>query len=150
MMDTEKDDVQEKPQQADTGQGTVEQADATQAKPESLFKRALKGFLLSITMLLLAYMVGVFAYGVWSISTRILQKDAVVDLYMTTIFDHFAATVGLSFAALGSLCLVLLLRYSAGPIEFEGMGFKFKGASGPIILWVICFLAMVSAIKLLW
>jgi hypothetical protein len=69
---------------------------------------------------------------------------------MKTIFDHFAAVIGLPFAAISSLCLVLLLRYSAGPIEFEGLGFKFKGASGPIIMWVLCFLAMVSAIKLLW
>ena len=64
--------------------------------------------------------------------------------------SHFAATVGLPSAALASLCIVIFLESTTGPIEFEGFGFKFKGASGPIILWVICFLAIASAIKLLW
>ena len=121
-----------------------------QEEQESRLKRGLKGFLLGITMLLLIYMVGVLGYGVWSITFRILQQDTVVNLYLKTIFDHFAAVVGLPFASVGSLFLVLLLRYSAGPIEFEGLGFKFKGASGPIVMWVLCFLATVSAIKLLW
>ena len=64
--------------------------------------------------------------------------------------QHFAATIGLPFAALASLSLVLILEFRAGKIEFEGFGFKFRGASGPIILWVISFLAIATAIKLLW
>jgi len=64
--------------------------------------------------------------------------------------EHFAATVGLPSAALVSLCIVLFLESASGPIEFEGLGFKFKGASGPIVLWVFCFLAIAGAIKLLW
>jgi hypothetical protein len=45
---------------------------------------------------------------------------------------------------------VLFLEAKSGRIEFEGFGFKFRGASGEIILWVICFFAIVTAIKLLW
>ena len=63
---------------------------------------------------------------------------------------QFAATIGLPFAALSSLSLVLILEFRAGKIEFEGFGFKFRGASGPIILWIMSFLAMATAIKLLW
>jgi hypothetical protein len=63
---------------------------------------------------------------------------------------HFAATVGLPAAALAALCLVVFLESSSGPIEFKGLGFKFKGASGPIVLWVLCFLAIAGAIQLLW
>jgi hypothetical protein len=64
--------------------------------------------------------------------------------------EHFAATVGLPFAALAALSLVMILEFRAGKIEFEGFGFKFRGAAGPVIFWVIAFLAIASAIKLLW
>ena len=66
------------------------------------------------------------------------------------MLNHFAATVGLPSAALASLCLVMFLEQASGPIEFEGLGFKFKGASGPVVLWGFCFLIMVGAIRLDW
>ena len=64
--------------------------------------------------------------------------------------EHFAATVGLPFAALASLCLVVILEINAGPIHIRGFGFEFRGASGPIIMWIFSFLAIVTAIKLTW
>jgi hypothetical protein len=64
--------------------------------------------------------------------------------------EHFASTVGLPFAALAALCLVVILEINAGPIHIRGFGFEFRGASGPIIMWVFCFLAIVAAIKLTW
>lgn len=64
--------------------------------------------------------------------------------------QHFPATVGLPLAALCAFLLVTVLQISAGKIEFEMLGFKFRGASGPIILWVIAFLSIASCIKLLW
>ncbi len=63
---------------------------------------------------------------------------------------HFAATVGLPGAALVAMAVVLFLEFNAGPIQFEVIGFKFRGASGPVILWAFCFLAVAAAIKLLW
>jgi len=66
------------------------------------------------------------------------------------IRDHFAAVVGGPCAAFAALLLVLLLRYTVGPIELKGLGFEFKGAAGPIILWMFCFLAIVTGIKTLW
>ncbi|AXW53397.1 hypothetical protein CJO92_12435 [Ralstonia solanacearum] len=64
--------------------------------------------------------------------------------------DHFAATVGLPAGALAALCIVVFLESSSGPIEFEGVGFRFKGASGPIVLWVLVFLSIAGAIKVLY
>ena len=64
--------------------------------------------------------------------------------------EQFAVTVSLPFAAMGASFVVLLLQYTAGPIELETLGFKFKGASGPVILWIAVFLAIVAAIKILW
>jgi hypothetical protein len=65
--------------------------------------------------------------------------------------NHYAALIGLPFAAYAAVCLVLFLesRYD-DPIEFKALGFEFKGASGPIVLWVICFLVISICMKLLW
>ncbi|WP_431203000.1 hypothetical protein ACQ86E_29700 [Bradyrhizobium betae] len=65
-------------------------------------------------------------------------------------FNHFAATVGLPSAAAGAFIIVALFRTTEGQIKFEGLGFKFEGASGPIIMRVICFLSIAGAIKLVW
>jgi hypothetical protein len=64
--------------------------------------------------------------------------------------EHFAATVGLPFAALAALCLVILLEITAGSVEIKGFGFEFKGAGGPIVMWIFSFLAIAAAIKMLW
>jgi hypothetical protein len=63
---------------------------------------------------------------------------------------HFAAVVGLPSAALAALFVVLVLRTVAGPIELKIPGFEFRGASGPIIMWIACFLAITFAISHLW
>jgi hypothetical protein len=65
-------------------------------------------------------------------------------------FDHFRATIGLPAAAVASFVVVSLFRTTEGQIKFEGLGFTFEGASGPIVMWVLCFLAITLAIKALW
>lgn len=64
--------------------------------------------------------------------------------------EHFAATIGLPSAALAALLLVTLLEMNAGRVEVKALGFELKGAGGPILMWVICFLAITAAIKTLW
>ena len=64
--------------------------------------------------------------------------------------DHFAAIIGLPGAAVIAFILVIFLRQTEGPIEFEGPGFKLTGAAGQLFMWVICFLAIACAIKLVW
>ena len=63
---------------------------------------------------------------------------------------HFAAAIGLPFVALMAGFIVTILEFSFGAIEFEGLGFKFRGASGPIVLWALCFLSITVAVRLLW
>ncbi len=63
---------------------------------------------------------------------------------------HWPALVGIPMSAISAFCIVSLLRVTNGPIEFEGLGFKFQGASGPVVLWVVCFLALAAALTLLW
>jgi hypothetical protein len=64
--------------------------------------------------------------------------------------QHFPVTIGLPVAAVISLLLILVLRETTGKLEFEALGFKFRGASGPLVLWVLCYLAIELSIKLLW
>ncbi len=64
--------------------------------------------------------------------------------------EHASAVVGLPIAAVAAFMLVSVLQVTTGKVEFEGIGFKFRGASGPIVLWIACFIAMVISIKLLW
>jgi hypothetical protein len=65
-------------------------------------------------------------------------------------FNHFPATVGLPVAAVGAFLIVSMFRTTQGTITIRVVGVSFEGASGPIIMWVFCFLAMTVAIKILW
>jgi hypothetical protein len=67
------------------------------------------------------------------------------------LHTHFAAIVGLPAAALSAFIVVWVLRATdRSPLELDAWGMKLKGASGPILLWVICFLAIAIALKMLW
>lgn len=115
---------------------------ATHAGDSRSTLRELSRWVVSLAALVLT---AVFIIG-GTITITGQDKAWIVDI----VRAHFAATVGLPGAALVALCLVLFLEHTSGNIEFEGLGFKFKGASGPILLWMICFLAITVAIKLLW
>ena len=64
--------------------------------------------------------------------------------------EHASAAIGLPVATIAAFMLVSVLQVTNGKIEFEGLGFKFRGASGPVVLWIACFIILVSGIKLLW
>jgi hypothetical protein len=63
---------------------------------------------------------------------------------------HYATVIGISCSGLGALFIVLLLRNVAGAIQFNAFGLEFKGASGPIIMWVLCFWALTFAMIKTW
>ncbi|KVO99812.1 hypothetical protein WL28_11680 [Burkholderia ubonensis] len=89
---------------------------------------------IAFAFLFFASIVWVSLYGAWDSIAR----------------DHFPAVVGLPSAALAALFIVLVLRTVAGPIEMKIVGFEFKGASGPIVMWIACFLSIAMAIRWLW
>jgi hypothetical protein len=71
-------------------------------------------------------------------------------LWREVIRQNFAAMILMPACAGFALVLVLVLRATAGEIEFEVLGLKFRGASGPLVFWVLCFLAQILGVKLLW
>lgn len=65
--------------------------------------------------------------------------------------SHPAVPLFLPLAALASFCNVLILKITDGPMELTFFDkFVFKGAAGPIIMWVLSFLAMCLGITMLW
>ncbi|ACK72066.1 hypothetical protein PCC7424_3685 [Gloeothece citriformis PCC 7424] len=68
-----------------------------------------------------------------------------------TLLEHIPVAIGIPLATIAATCIVVVLEFSASDtIKFEVLGLRFEGASGQIILWGFCFLAFVSAVKLLW
>ena len=66
------------------------------------------------------------------------------------IKEHFPATIGLIGASILSFAVVVFLRQTEGPIEFEAVGMKFHGAAGQVVLWAFCIVVLVLCTKLLW
>ena len=66
------------------------------------------------------------------------------------LIEHFTVVVGLPSAGALAFVVVTLFRQGEGPITIKGMGFEIQGAAGPVVLWVLCFLATYGGIKLLW
>ena len=64
--------------------------------------------------------------------------------------DHFAVVMGMPICALTALLVVIVFRSASGPVEFEALGFKFKGAAGETAMWIATFLALIVALKLLY
>ena len=72
-------------------------------------------------------------------------------LFEDVVREHFAGILGSIMCTMTALVVVIIFRVSAGPIEFDTpLGFKFKGASGPVVLWVFAFLACVAGTTALW
>jgi hypothetical protein len=95
--------------------------------------------------------IAVIAAIVFAAAAFIMIVYAASTGYWNEIVDrHFPVTVGLPCAALAAMFIVLVLKTVAGRIEVKIIGFEFKGAAGPIIMWILSFLAIVLAINTLW
>ncbi|WP_395341237.1 hypothetical protein PN836_018760 [Ningiella sp. W23] len=114
--------------------------DKYEEKGQSLLKRVVLAFkwLLSFWLIVIASTFGFKTTGSILIEHG-LQKAVVFNPVLV---------IGLPLAALISLALVLSLEQRAENIKFKALGFEFEGASGQIILWVICFVAISLSIKL--
>jgi hypothetical protein len=79
-----------------------------------------------------------------------VSDDPAKQWMRTIVTDHPAAAIGLPICAVIASCIVLLFNATSGPIEFEIPGVKLHGGSGPAVIWVVTFLAISYAMKMLW
>lgn len=104
------------------------------ASYNDLYTNVVKWIVLFISTAVSFGVLSFLVYGIWSgrgitdVNWGILQ--VVVAFYL-------------------SIIVVLILKFSIGPMEFEGFGFRFRGGSGPLILWVICFSVIVGGMSVL-
>ncbi len=101
--------------------------------------------LVSFYLAIVAALAGslIFAWVIYVVSTEFAYWQEILN-------QHFAAIIGLPGAAAVAFAIVVFLRQTDGPIEFEGLGFKFKGAAGQVVMWALCFGVIATAIKLCW
>lgn len=104
-----------------------------------------------MTTLALIGMVLLASYGfVYIIIQTIRPGNPEENWLLSVLHKQFAAALGVPMSAAAALCIVLLLETAAGPIEIELQWLKFRGAAAPVILWILCFLAMTFALSWLW
>jgi hypothetical protein len=71
--------------------------------------------------------------------------------FLRMIREHPGGTLGLAISAISAFSVVAILDVlSRDPIEIKLPGFELKGAAGPVVLWVVCFLAIVAGGEALW
>jgi len=94
---------------------------------------------------------GLAVYGfAFVIAQTLNPTDPASNWIVAVLRDHYAATLGVPMSAVAALCIVLVLESATGPIEIATPWIKFRGASGPVILWILSFLSMVTALRVLW
>jgi hypothetical protein len=105
-----------------------------------------------IGRLLLAWMTAVFIASFTGFAMIYTAYDLIsTGEYMNIVKEHYPVMMGIPVAAATAIFVVLLMRSVSGNIEL-GLpgGISFKGAAAPILFWVLCFLAIIVAIKMLW
>jgi hypothetical protein len=90
--------------------------------------------------------------GVWGIFAGIyLAYNAINGGWIIELTQkQFGALILVPMAALMALCMVIILEWTTGNIKMKVPGFELEGASGPILLWVCCFLAIIAALRAFW
>lgn len=69
--------------------------------------------------------------------------------------SNYAANVGIPCSALAAFALIGTLwkafppKETGGQLQLKVFGLDFTGPSGPVTLWVVCFLSFVFALMLL-
>lgn len=84
--------------------------------------------------------------------TSALFPDAVAESwFLRMIREHPSGTIGIAICAISAFSVVSVLDVlSRDPIEIKFLAFELKGAAGPVVLWTVCFLALVAGTEMLW
>ena len=97
-------------------------------------------------VLLLACLVAPSAY----VSSLSQGSGPVYEDYWAFVKNNYIVFFGMPYAAALAYLLISFVEGTRGRVEFELLGMKFKGASGPLVFWILIFLAILLGFKLLW
>jgi hypothetical protein len=90
---------------------------------------------------------GIIVYGVLVIAYLCGWKK-IVDIWQGN--GHYA--FALPFSAIGAFAIVSILGIQSGSeklLSFKAFGLQFSGPAGPATLWIVCYLTLVSSVKIL-
>ncbi len=79
-----------------------------------------------------------------------ITTTSATESYYDFVIKNYLVFFGIPLSALFSFYLVVTLEITRGDIDIEFATLKFKGASGPLIFWVITFLTLTGAMKMFW
>ena len=72
------------------------------------------------------------------------------EVWKQSVLSNFGLVIGLPMAAALAFGIVAAFQQTAdGPLSMRVDPLEFSGPAGPILLWLVCFLAAVFAIDLL-
>ncbi|MCP5557856.1 MAG: hypothetical protein H7A55_08905 [Verrucomicrobiaceae bacterium] len=99
-------------------------------------------------VLLFAFILSSVAYIVF-LAVHLLRPSKWSSAVTKAIIANGPSTLGLPFAALGSFTLVVALPLASDkPLKFEVGGLTVDGPSSQILFWILAFLAISVAIRL--
>jgi hypothetical protein len=87
----------------------------------------------------------VVLWGLW----RLVAKEPATEL-AGLLERHGAALIGIPAASALALFLIGIIRAIDGPIEFDVLGMRAKGAGAAIILWIAAFVTVGLSIRAVW
>jgi hypothetical protein len=71
--------------------------------------------------------------------------------FLSLLTLHPGGILGVAIAAISAFSVVAVLDVMAhDPLEIKVLGVELKGAAGPVVLWVVCFLVIVLGSYVLW
>ncbi|RZF23853.1 hypothetical protein EVC45_42050 [Paraburkholderia sp. UYCP14C] len=70
--------------------------------------------------------------------------------FIDFVLRNYAVFFILPYIGCLAYFLVVTLEATRGPVEVEFAAIKIKGAGGPILFWVIVFVAVCGAVKMFW
>jgi hypothetical protein len=95
---------------------------------------------------------GWIIFGFSLIIASALFPNAVPESWLLLLLrEHPGGTVMIAVCAISAFSVVAVLDVlSRDPIEIRFFQFQLKGAAGPVVLWVVCFLTLVAGFHTLW
>ncbi len=85
---------------------------------------------------------GAYLFSLWQFRNNIELNNI--------LEKHILVTIGIPLAIMTFATIVAIFEVQSGSVEFQIFDIKYKGAAGQIIMWVIVFLVIVAALKILW